>query len=110
MKTTKTTKTTIQITPEERETVINTDDALDFVKVYTFDRKLINRMKKFQAERPTECKLIHDWGDGCYEWYIPKSWLYRIGPGPKRAPMTEEARLKAAKNLARAREAARKAK
>ena len=100
----------IQLTPEERETVINTDDSLDYVSVYTFDRKLINRMKKFQEERPDECELAHDWGDGGYEWYIPKSWLYRIGPGPKRAPMTEEARAKAAETLARAREAARKAK
>lgn len=100
----------IQLAPEERETVINTDDSLDYVSVYTFDRKLINRMKKFQEERPDECELVHDWGDGCYEWYIPKSWLYRIGPGPKRAPMTEEARAKAAETLARAREAARKAK
>lgn len=100
----------IQLTPQERETVVNTDDSIDHVIVYTFDRKLINRMKKFQEERPDECKLMYDWGDGGYEWYVPKSWLYRIGPGPKRAPMTEEARAKAAETLARAREAACKAK
>ena len=100
----------IQLTPQERETVVNTDDSIDHVIVYTFDRKLINRMKKFQEERPDECELVYDWGDGGYEWYVPKSWLYRIGPGPKRAPMTEEARAKAAETLARAREAARKAK
>ena len=99
-----------QLTPEERETVINTDDSLDYVSVYTFDRKLINRMKKLQAEYPEDCRLVRALSDGSHEWYVPKSWMYRIGPGPKRAPMTEEARAKAAETLARAREAARNAK
>lgn len=101
----------IQLMPEDRETIINTDDSIDYASVYTFDRKLINRMKKLQAEHPDVCgTVIHGRSDGGHEWYIPKSWLYRIGPGPKRAPMTEEARAKATETLARAREAARKAK
>lgn len=100
----------IQLTPEERETIINTDDSIDYAIVYTFDRKLINRMKKFQAEYPDDCGPVYAPSDSGHEWYIPKSWLYRIGPGPKRAPMSEEARAKAAETLARAREAASKAK
>lgn len=80
----------MQLTPEECETIINTDDSIDFVSVYTFDRKLINRMKKFQAERPDECRLVRALSDGSHEWHIPKSWLYRIGPGRRKTELTDE--------------------
>lgn len=87
----------MQLTPEERETIINTDDSIDYVSVYTFDRKLINRMKKFQAERPDECRLVRALSDGNHEWYIPKSWLYRIGPGPRKVVLTDEQRAEKAR-------------
>lgn len=87
----------MQLTPEERETIINTDDSIDYVSVYTFDRKLINRMKKFQAERPDECRLVRAQSDGSHEWYIPKSWLYRIGPGRRKTELTDEQRAEKAR-------------
>lgn len=87
----------MQLTPEERETIINTDDSIDYVSVYTFDRKLINRMKKVQAEYPDDCRLIHVQSDGSHEWYIPKSWLYRIGPGRRKTELTDEQRAEKAR-------------
>lgn len=86
-----------QFTPEERETAINTDDSFDYASVYTFDRKLINRMKKLQADHPTECEIVRNWGDYAYEWYIPKSWLYRIGPGRRKPELTDEQRAEKAR-------------
>lgn len=87
----------IQLTPEERETIINTDDSLDYVGVYTFDRKLINRMKKLQAEYPDDCMLARALSDGSHEWCIPKSWLYRIGPGRRKTELTDEQRAEKAR-------------
>lgn len=88
----------MQLTLEDRETIINTDDSIDYASVYTFDRKLINRMKKLQAEHPDVCgPVIHGRSDGGHEWYIPKSWLYRIGPGRRKTELTEEQRAEKAR-------------
>lgn len=41
----------------ERETIISTSEADDVWNVYTFNRKLKNRLRKFAEENPESCVL-----------------------------------------------------
>ena len=69
------------------------------------ERKWINRLQKYAADKPSECLMLKRPEDNNGHIYVkvPQSWLY-VRPPVKRE-MTEEQRVIAAERLRKAREA-----
>ena len=82
----------------ERETVINYNYAEDTAYVYTFDRKLQNKLNKLASTRPDV--VIVKQSDECATYEVPKKFI-KVSP-PRQ--MTEEQKSALAERLAAARE------
>lgn len=68
----------------EQETIINYNNEEAEADIFTYDRRLITRLKKAGVE------LIDNNGDGSYSCKVPKKWV-KVSP-PKK--VSEEARAK----------------
>lgn len=69
-----------QYTQEERKTIIRFDEADQIVQIYTYNRKLQNRMDTLQEQRPEEINLIRYDGQSV-TYTFPKAWVKINPPG-----------------------------
>jgi len=86
----------MNLTNEEKETVIRFDEAGLMAVVYTNNSTWKNKLAKLASERPAEvCFMEEDgWGGVTYE--VPKKWLRLQAP----IVLSEEQRAAKAKLLA----------
>ena len=87
------------LTPYERETCINYSYGDDTASVYTFDRKLQNKLNKLAKDR-TDVIIVKNDGEST-EYELPKSFI-KVSP-PRQVNYTEEQRAAMAERLAAAR-------
>ena len=78
----------MSISKLEQETIINFNEEENTAMVYTYNKKLKNRLEKYCAEYPSVAKKIRDDGTGGITYEIPKATLRVIFA----APYTEERR------------------
>lgn len=83
----------------ERETIINFNEAEATASVYTFNRKLQNKLNKLVGANP-DIKIIYQ-DDECIEYEVPKSWI-KVSP-PRQVNYTDEQRAAMVERLAAAR-------
>lgn len=84
----------------ERETIINYSYGDDVASVYTFDRKLQNKLNKLIGAR-SDISIVaqeEEW----VEYEVPKSWI-KVSP-PRQVNYTDEQKAAMAERLAAARE------
>lgn len=83
----------------ERETIINYNYADDMASVYTFDKKLQNKLNRL-AETRTDVEVV----ERCGEWAtykVPKNFI-KVSP-PRQVNYTDEQKAAMAERLAAAR-------
>lgn len=84
----------------ERETIINFNEEEQVASVYTYNKRLQNKLNALLEERQ-DIKLIRS-GDEWTEYEVPKKWI-KVSP-PRQVNYTEEqkaairARLQATRN------------
>ena len=83
----------------EHETIINFNEAEATASVYTFNRKLQNKLNKLVGAN-SDIKIIYQ-DDECIEYEVPKSWI-RVSP-PRQVNYTDEQRAAMVERLAAAR-------
>lgn len=83
----------------ERETIINFNEAEATASVYTFNRKLQNKLNKL-VDANLDIKIIYQ-DDECIEYEVPKSWI-KVSP-PRQVNYTDEQRAAMVERLAAAR-------
>lgn len=77
---------------QEQETIINYNEEDLNAHVYTFNKRLISKLRKLSEERPDECKIENEFHDGkAIAFIVPKKWIKVSAPG-KRKPISEERR------------------
>ena len=84
----------------ERETIINYNYAEDTASVYTFDRRLQNKLNKFLDVR-SDVIIIRQ-GEEWVEYQVPKNFI-KVSP-PRQVNYTDEQKAAMAERLAAARE------
>ena len=90
----------MNLTLQERETVILFNEADPTASVYTHNAALRRRLAALAAERPTECIAVRfNEEDGAAEYTVPKKWV-KINPTRN---VSEIQRLALAANLDKAR-------
>lgn len=77
----------------EMETIINYNQLLDTASVFTFDKKLINKIEKLR-ENDTRISLLRE-GDGWKEYILPKRAIKIRMP----RELSEEERVKLADRM-----------
>jgi hypothetical protein len=88
------------LTPYERETHITYSYGDNIASVYTFDRKLQNKLNKLAQSRSDVVIIKQD--EECTEYEVPKSFI-KVSP-PRQVNYTEEQKVAMAERLAAARE------
>lgn len=86
----------VNLSKEERETIILYTEADDCAEVYTYNKKLINRLSKFCEGRPDEIQKIRESETGAVTYTVPRDWV-RISPKRR---MSNEQKAAAAERLA----------
>lgn len=76
-------------TSYERETIINFNEEEPTANVYTFNRRLRNKLSKIAKENP-DCQIVKETEDYT-EFIVPKKWT-KVSPPRK---MSEENKMKA---------------
>lgn len=80
----------VQLTSYEKETIIRFSEAKDeYAECFTYNTRLINRLRELSTQRPDDCKFISDNGNGGLTFSFPKKWV-RINPPPKREYTKEQ--------------------
>ena len=82
------------LSKKQKSTTIYFDEASPIVEVCTYNTDLKNRLTKYAAQYPSECKLIDDDKMGCMTFEISKG---RFG-FKLTAPYSEERRRKASES------------
>lgn len=67
------------VTGCERETVITFNEIEDKAEVFTYNKKIKNKLLKCLASNPDECRLIKENQDGGVTFEVDKSWI-RVAP------------------------------
>lgn len=80
----------MNLTKYEQETIINFNEDEPTADVYTYNRRLRNRLSKIAKENP-ECQIVKE-ADDYLEFIVPKKWV-KVSPPRK---MSEENKCKAA--------------
>ena len=62
----------VRLRKAERETLLLTSEADDTWEIHTFNKKLINRLRKFSDEHPDLCWSKYESKNLCYVDYIVK--------------------------------------
>jgi hypothetical protein len=62
-----------ELTKAEQETILLTSEADNTVSVYTFNRKLKERLKAYSQRFPNLCRLIEHQGNGSVTYEVDKS-------------------------------------
>lgn len=86
----------VNLSKEERETIILYTEADDRAEVYTHNKKMINRLAKLYAERPDEVEKIREADTGAVTYTVPRDWV-RVSPKRK---MSDAQKAAAAERLA----------
>lgn len=86
--------------PYERETHITYSYGDNVASIYTFDRKLQNKLNKLAQIRSDVSIIKQD--DECTEYEVPKSFI-KVSP-PRQVNYTDEQKAAMAERLAAARE------
>ena len=84
----------------ERETIINYNYEDDTASVYTFDRRLQNKLNKLIGIRTDV--IISEQGDEWVTYIVPKNFI-KVSP-PRQVNYTDEQKAAMAERLAAARE------
>lgn len=84
-------------TGEEKETIINYNQAESEASVWTFDPKVIRTLRKMAEERPDECKVVKEGPEESVEFSVPKKWV-KVKP-PKKMELSEERKAQMAEHL-----------
>lgn len=92
----------MNISKEERETIITYNEAEPVASVYTMNGALIRKLEGLVESRPGEVRRVKTYPDGAQEYEVPKKWV-RVNASRILSDAQREAALKNA-------EAARKAK
>lgn len=92
----------MNISKEERETIITYNEAEAVASVYTMNGALIRKLEGLVESRPGEARRVKTYPDGAQEYEVPKKWV-RVNASRILSDAQREAALKNA-------EAARKAK
>lgn len=86
----------VNLSKEERETIVLYTEADDRAEVYTHNKKLINRLSKFCEDRPGEIQKIRESETGAVTYTVPRDW---VKVSPKRR-MSDDQKAAAAERLA----------
>ena len=62
----------MKLTPAERETIILYDEAGDTANVYTYDHKLIEKLKQLHKKHPDQIYPEHPVRHGAVSYTVPK--------------------------------------
>lgn len=76
----------MKLTPAERETIILYDEAEDTASVYTYDHKLIEKLKRLHKKYPDQIYPENPVRHGAFSYIVPKRCVCI------RAPYSEERR------------------
>ena len=67
----------MELTKQERETIINFNEAEKEADVYTHNTALRRKLEALAREYPDDCRLARTYRDGeAVEYTVPKSWVY----------------------------------
>ena len=83
----------------ERETIINFNEGEQTASVYTYNRKLQNKLNKLVGENP-DISVAHQ-DEECTTFIVPKKWI-KVSP-PRQVNYTDEQKAAMAERLAAAR-------
>ena len=86
-------------TAEERETIINYNQAEKEAQVYTWNKSLIKKLIKLLDER--DDIILEQGNEECASFIVPKTWI-KVSP-PRTRNYTDEQRAAAAERMANAR-------
>lgn len=86
----------VNLSKEERETIILYTEVDDRAEVYTHNKRLINRLFKFCKDRPDEIQKIRESETGAVTYTVPRDWV-RVSPKRK---MSDAQKAAAAERLA----------
>lgn len=81
----------MNLTLEERETVILFNEQDDTAECFTCNGKFTRRLIDLARQRPGECSQTKDNGHGGRTFTFPKAWV-RVNPPRAAAPLSEEAK------------------
>lgn len=88
------------LTPYERETIIAYSYGDNIASIFTYDRKLQNKLNKLAQTRSDVSIIKQD--DECAEYEVPKNFV-KVSP-PRQVNYTDEQKTAMAERLAAARE------
>lgn len=86
----------VNLSKEERETIILYTEVDDRAEVYTHNKRLINRLSKFCKDMPDEIQKIRESETGAVTYTVPRDWV-RVSPKRK---MSDAQKAAAAERLA----------
>lgn len=90
----------MNLTPYERETIINYNEGEQTASVYTHNKALIKKLNEYAQQRPEQCQVDNiSRGGQAVDYTIPKTWV-RIRP-PRIASEAQKAAARAALERAR---------
>ena len=85
----------IQLTGVERETIYTYNETEPNAQCFTYNKKLLNQLRQLAEDRPDDCKLLYENGDGSASYRLPKKWI-KIRPN---RILSEEQRKAASERL-----------
>lgn len=88
------------LTNYEKETIINFNEGEQLASVYTYSRRLQNKLNKLVDVNPDISIKCQD--DECTTYIVPKKWI-KVSP-PRQVNYTDEQKAAMAERLAAARE------
>lgn len=89
------------ITNEEKETIINFNEAEKTASVYTMNPKLLKQLTQLVEDGNEDITIHKKYNDGAIDFYVPKKWI-KVKPPTKRV-LTDEQKKALADRLANSR-------
>lgn len=80
-----------KVPKEIKETVFGYVDVDDIASFTTYERKWINKIKKWKEEYPDKVRIIAENADGTMCAHLPKQW-FKVSP-PKKISEEHRARM-----------------
>ena len=92
---------TIQLSSQERETIILFNEGDQQAECFTYNKKMISKLTQLAEQRPDQVRLVFNNQSGGIAFSVPKKWI-KINPGrtytpEQRAKLSE--RMKNIKNI-----------
>ena len=70
----------MNLTPKEKETIILTSEADETAGIYTYDARLIRKLKQLHTRFPDKIYPVKEAGYGAVSYVIPKSCIVLYPP------------------------------